>query len=845
MEILDEDGGGHKPPDDKPSANRKPTDHHSVAAGRLSARHLDDLRGSGLSDAQIVACGFRTDDDPAVVGEMLGWPGSANCLGECLEIPYFDRHGKPTGYSRYKPDRPRRNKEDGKPIKYESARGRANRAYFPPATRSMLADPTKPLVITEGEKKAARADQDGFHCIGLAGVYGWQKKRHRGAGGKPEGPRELIDDLTGVVWKDREVYVAFDSDIAQKPAVRAAEWQLAKLLKAKGAKVKVVRLAPGPGGEKVGLDDFLVGHTADDLRALLAFAAEARRPDERPVVKLTTRECLAVEEAIKALAARDPNLYQRAGKLVWVLDDSDEAGPVETPRLRPAAGSLRITPVPTATLRIKITAVARVVAQVERKGVRIDVPAHPQRWLVEGVRDAGRWPNVRRLDAVSESPFLRPDGSVCQDAGYDPATAVLLRPNGRFPRVPSMPDRDDALTALDELLEPVADFPFGSDRHRAAFVAAMLTPLARHAFAGPSPLFLVDANVPGAGKGLLLGVVALVATGREFGVAPYSDDDAEMAKVITAVAQAGTPAVLIDNVAGRLGGPSLDAALTATTWEGRLLGKNERPRLPLLAVWYATGNNIILGADTARRTCHIRLESKEERPEERTGFQHPNLLRWVRDNRGRFLAAALTILAAYCRAGRPAQKLMPWGSYEGWSDLVRSAVVWAGMPDPAETRADLASNADSEANALETLLGGWCEVAGLGNPMTVSEALAALARSPGAYPVLREALAQVFKTPHGQLPSAQAVGMKLHQWKNRVVRGECFDRVKCSHNVVKWKVVALEEGGTGGTGGDFSGTPRIGKSESGKSDIEDTGEKSHQAHPVPPPEGVGCFGGAL
>jgi hypothetical protein len=36
---------------------------------------------------------------------------------------------------------------------------------------------------------------------------------------------------------------------------------------------------------------------------------------------------------------------------------------------------------------------------------------------------------------------------------------------------------------------------------------------------------------------------------------------------------------------------------------------------PLRIIWYATGNNCQLKADTARRVCHIRLESPDERPE--------------------------------------------------------------------------------------------------------------------------------------------------------------------------------------------------------------------------------------
>jgi putative DNA primase/helicase len=139
------------------------------------------------------------------------------------------------------------------------------------------------LLITEGEKKAAKADQEGLPCIGLVGVYGWQKKRKQGPRGKAEGARELIDGLAPVRWGGRQVYVCFDSDAAENKNVQRAEWYLAQALQAKGAIVRVVRLPPGPPDAdgkptKVGLDDFLVAHGLEAFRALLAQAQPPSRP---------------------------------------------------------------------------------------------------------------------------------------------------------------------------------------------------------------------------------------------------------------------------------------------------------------------------------------------------------------------------------------------------------------------------------------------------------------------------------------------------------------------------------------------------------------------------------------
>ena len=57
----------------------------------------------------------------------------------------------------------------------------------------------------------------------------------------------------------------------------------------------------------------------------------------------------------------------------------------------------------------------------------------------------------------------------------------------------------------------------------------------------------------------------------------------------------------------------------------------------------------------------------------------------------------MTILQGYCVAGRPSTGLTPWGSFEGWSALVRQSIVWCGLPDPGDTRQELAGQADVEA----------------------------------------------------------------------------------------------------------------------------------------------------
>src|SRR5262249_10815491 len=152
------------------------------------------------------------------------------------------------------------------------------------------------------------------------------------------------------------------------------------------------------------------------------------------------------------------------------------------------------------------------------------VPTHPPAIIVRQVASRGAWPGVRPLEGIIETPTLRPDGSVIETPGYDAETGLWFAPNGDFPTIPSNPSKADAERAKDELYTIVGDFPFTGNEHKAAWLAALLTSLARFAIDGPCPLFMIDANCPGTGKSKLADIIAILATGREMARGAYPDD---------------------------------------------------------------------------------------------------------------------------------------------------------------------------------------------------------------------------------------------------------------------------------------------------------------------------------
>ena len=244
----------------------------------VQRHHLKALRDRGLTNETIKVAGIYSETDKTKQASILD---VKRCpfKSAAIVIPYIDNEGK-NGYARLRPDFPRKDK-DKKLIKYESPRGRRNQVYFPPGVAALLPDVGQAIIITEGEFKALASTQYGFACIGLVGVYGWKEKDRE----------SLLPEMERIAWKGREVRIAYDSDISEKPDVQQAESRLAAHLVNRGAVVKVVRIPSGPPDKdgkptKLGLDDYLVTQ-ADPKKAMrdLLDKAEDPSPPEAGIVK--------------------------------------------------------------------------------------------------------------------------------------------------------------------------------------------------------------------------------------------------------------------------------------------------------------------------------------------------------------------------------------------------------------------------------------------------------------------------------------------------------------------------------------------------------------------------------
>ncbi len=163
--------------------------------GYFSATKKSQLKDLGFAEAQC-----RT---PALVSPVYG------VTGEVL-------------FHQIRSDDPRSGR-DGKRLKYETPCGARMALDIHPSMRQHLGNPSRPLFITEGVRKADSATSHNLCCIALLGVWNWR-------GSNEQGGKLALADWEYVVLSGREIYIVFDSDVMLKPAVHHALTRLKAFL---------------------------------------------------------------------------------------------------------------------------------------------------------------------------------------------------------------------------------------------------------------------------------------------------------------------------------------------------------------------------------------------------------------------------------------------------------------------------------------------------------------------------------------------------------------------------------------------------------------------------------------
>ena len=479
-----------------------------------------------------------------------------------------------------------------------------------------------------------------------------------------------------------------------------------------------------------------------------------------------------VDAAEQALALRG-QYYQYGGLIVRVVRETDTNNDI-------------IKAISPNTL----TRALSICASWERFDARASefVVSDPGTKYVKVLHEAEQYVHLPLLKGLARQPYLRPDGSLMRSAGYDPLSGMYGVFDPTAFSVPEQPSRAQAEAALGQLQQLLTEFSFAKPHDRAAALAGMLTAAIRPSLP-LAPMLHIKAPQIASGKSYLSGLIAAFAGPTTPSAYTFPSNDEECSKLLLSALLTGPAVVIFDNLTTDLFPyKSMCSALTEEHLTGRILGVSKTATVGTRTMFLSSGNNVAPIADMTRRVLTITLDPACETPATRRFSGDP--LGQVQRQRAMYVGYALTIVQAYVQAGYPLQSLQPINSFGRWTQLVRSALVWLGVEDPA-TAIFESMNDDPDTETLGRILVIWHSKY-KDQPTPIRDALGFDYGDRNQE--LRELLREVgeFK---GQV-SSRRIGRWIARKEGRLVNGMRFERdANKTGGSERWRVVVMGDKG--------------------------------------------------
>ncbi len=759
-----------------------------------NAKHLDEwIKGSGISP-EIAQLNISTLTDSKAIAKLLGWRAWIHDFGgwQCHGL---DLSTGKKGKGQFKPDKPIEI-SDGKLAKYLTGKSYDAIALKMPDEdywQSVIDDVTKPVVIAEGAKKAGALLTCGYAALALCGV---DMVRLRNG--------HIVRNLKALAQPGRHFVICFDSDSRPETVknVGSAIDRLAKLLMQHQCTVAIATWDSSLGK---GIDDVLVTHGKDKVVEMVGEARSLQkwRQTIRQITSSTPKSA-ANDSGKPRLDIRVGELHQIANKVlahfasvtnprnrIYAQGNSQgyslvrvlkTAAAIESRYLHVSQDNDVLDPLTADSLQCQINQTFEIYRWTEKDDVSVEKRADCPANLAKHILAMGRWSQLPILRGLSYIPLLAKDGEIIEQPGYHLGTGFLLQFDPSDFELKTSPTKDDAIVALALLKDLLKEFCFKTDLDRSAALSLLLTAVSRRLYP-LAPLHAISAHQAGTGKGTLVNLACILATGnKEVGAAGFTDDEAEMGKRVLATLLSGTPIFIFDNVDRRLGGGTIERVLTAEYYTDRILGVSKNATCSTQVTWIANGNNLSFTADMPRRTILIELDAEMESPETRTFSR--DIEAYTLQNRGKLVSAALTIPQAYLRAGSPTSKdtPAPLGSFGGWDVVVRRSLLWLGEPDPVQTQSTI-READDARITHAVFMDAW--YAKLGSaPNQVREIVQMAIADNGEF---KNAVFDICLDRQGQ-PSSKMLGYYLRKHAGVVVNGYRLVRGTRATAGFPWKV---------------------------------------------------------
>ncbi len=551
------------------------------------------------------------------------------------------------------------------------------------------------VYVVEGEKDV--------HAIERAGAVATCNPMGTGGGWRDE-----YDEW----FADAEVVIVADKD---EPGRKHAA-KIASHLRKVAKSVTIVEAAEG----KDAADHLAAGHGLGDFKPTEAGreepvpASAGSAPAARP--RIETDSGPATIRALRGAIddGKIPDTYVSTGRVVHVERVSGTAGGLSGDEDSPVPMTAsEVVPTRLAALLAAHTFTYRIRTWADKKGnvTTEEEEVTPPSAVLAAALAPKEWPHLRPLFGIVGAPVLRPDGTLLQAPGYDPATGLYLASKVPLDPVPEEPEKEQVKAAREFLFTTfLGDFPWVGPADKANYAGLLVTPILRSYLRTLIPFGAVTSTMPGSGKTILTCGLGMLYGQR---VLTWTRSDDELRKAITSVLADPVGTIIFDNLAEGtvIDSPVLARLITDRTWADRLLGKNITAAFANDRVWTATGNNLRLGGDMRTRSVLVGLNPDMPRPEERTGFAIPDLDQWilVPANQRQVLWHLLILVADWTRAGAPRQAGLTMRQFTPWAEAVGGFLAHHGLGEflgNVETVRDI----DEEDAGWAVFLGKWHEI---------------------------------------------------------------------------------------------------------------------------------------
>ena len=306
----------------------------------------------------------------------------------------------------------------------------------------------------------------------------------------------------------------------------------------------------------------------------------------------------------------------------------------------------------------------------------------PPERVVKAVLKALKYVYLPLLKGIARQPFYH-SGELVTASGYHEPSGIFASFSEDEFAVPDT-SRAAAEQALALLLSLLEEVEFATEIDVAAAIAAMFTATVRSSLP-LAPAFLTTAPDSGIGKSYLNSIITPFAGPGEPQRTSFPKTSEEATKSVQSHLLTGSAVIEYDDMdCDFLPHGVLNRMLTSGHLTDRILGVSKTVTVSTRTLVLASGINVGPVRDMNRRVITIHLARKQQGGITRSFVGRP--ADEVRDNRGKYVSAVLSIIEAWKAAGSPECDAPALASYgDDWSYYCRHPLMWLGLPDPAHS----------------------------------------------------------------------------------------------------------------------------------------------------------------